>query len=442
MAKTFVLDTNVLLHNSDCIDSFADNTVVLPMEVIEELDKFKSESNELGRHARHVIRTLDALRSKGNFRNGVPLDPGGLLKIVSGKKLLDQTGLDNEITDNLILRVAYSLHKKGDTVIFVSKDINARVKADALGLKAVDFEKQKVNFDDLFSGFTEINVPVETIDNLYKHMQLKNCAIGNYPNEFLLLKDETDEKHSVIAHVLKAGNLKMLSVKHERVWNIRPRNKEQRVALELLMNPDIQLVTLIGQAGTGKTLLALASGLQQTLQEQTYDRILVSRPIVPLGRDIGFLPGDKKEKISHWMQPIFDNLSFLLRDEIAGASKSKKKKAATTQQKIQQLLDENAIELEALTYIRGRSIANQFVIIDEAQNLTPHEVKTIISRAGKDTKIVLTGDPYQIDSPYLDASSNGLTYAAERLKGQNLHGHITLKRSERSALAAVAAEFL
>jgi len=442
MQKIFVLDTNVLLHSADSIEGFADNIVVLPMAVIEELDKFKSRNDELGRNSRHVIRRIDALRQAGNLRDGVPLREGGMLRIVTWKRQPDDTGLDVDVPDNRILRVAYSLFRERDQkehpVIFVSKDINARLKADALGIEAQDFEKQKINFDDLYTGYSEATVSTAAVDEFYKAESYTIPGVGTYPNEFVLLRDETNEKHTALGRVQKPGTLVHLSSKSERVWNIKPRSKEQRMALELLMDPSVQLVTLVGQAGTGKTLLALAAALQCTVRHQQYDRILVSRPIVPLGKDIGYLPGAKEEKLSHWMQPIFDNLTYLMRN----GRGEEDEPAASVQSRIDELFDDDIIDLEALTYIRGRSIPRQYVVVDEAQNLTPHEVKTIVSRAGENTKMVLTGDPYQIDNPYLDSASNGLTYAAERLKEQAVHGHITLRKSERSNLAAVAAEFL
>ncbi|MBN1676207.1 MAG: PhoH family protein [Kiritimatiellae bacterium] len=440
MKKTFVLDTNVLLHNAESIESFEDNDVVLPMAVIEELDKFKGHNDELGRNARQVIRRLDSLRKAGNLRDGVPLQEGGTLRILSSKSLPDDAaGLDASSPDNRILRVAYYLHaREGDHVVFISKDINARLKADALGLDAQDFEKQKINFDELYSGFSELDVPGEMIAEFRKNKVLQKEGLGTFPREFLMLKDQDNPKHTALGYVLEPGSIRHLLSQNENVWNVQPRNKEQRMALELLMDADVQIVTLVGQAGTGKTLLALAAALHSTLRYRRYDRILVSRPIIPLGKDIGYLPGAKEEKLVHWMQPIFDNLTYLLRD---GARDSKKSRT-TAQDQMDRLIKDNTLILEALTYIRGRSIPRQYVIIDEAQNLTPHEIKTIVSRAGEGTKMVLTGDPYQIDNPYLDASSNGLTFAAERLKEQSLHGHITLRESERSALAAVAAQHL
>lgn len=442
MRKTFVLDTNVLLHNAESIESFEDNIIVLPIAALEELDRFKKNNDELGRNARQVVRYLDGLRASGNLRDGVPLANGGTLKVVSGRIASDRSGLEADITDNRILRLAFHLHKKGENVIFVSKDINARLKADALGIQAEDFEKNKVNFDELYTGYTEMTVHKELVDNFFKERIIDSELLSRYfPNEFVLLKDRSNEKHNALGRILRPGMITHLSKQYDRLWNIQARNKEQRMAMEILMDPDIQIVTLVGQAGTGKTLIALAAGLHATLRLRRYDRILVSRPIIPMGKDIGYLPGAKEEKISHWMQPIFDNLTYLMRDGVAETTRKKKSKI-TAQERIQALLRDNIMELEALTYIRGRSIPRQYVIIDEAQNLTPHEVKTIISRAGEGTKMVLTGDPYQIDNPYLDSSSNGLIYTAERLKNLQIHGHVTLKMSERSEVAAIAAEYL
>lgn len=440
MQKYFVLDTNVLLHNSDAINSFTDNNVILPMTVIEELDNFKSHSDELGRNARGVVRHLDSLRTKGKLGEGVPMENGGTLQIITHEGKAAFAGLDMSVPDNRILSVAYKLHKEGKRVIFVSKDINARLKADALGLGVMDFEKQKVNFDELYTGNRLVSVPSQVIDEFYKKKEADSQGLDLRPNEFVLLVDEGNEKHTALARVNKDGRFVPLNSQFESIWHLRARSKEQRMAIELLMDPEVQLVTLVGQAGTGKTLLAVAAGLESVLNYDRYDRVLVSRPIVPMGKDIGYLPGSKDEKLSNWMQPIFDNLTYLLRQ---GTSKDEQgEHESSVKTKIDKMIRDNTLELEALTYIRGRSIPRQYVIIDEAQNLTPHEVKTIISRAGEGTKMVLTGDPYQIDNPYLDSSSNGLTYTVERLKDQEMSGHITLQKSERSPLAAAAAEFL
>lgn len=436
MKKFFVLDTNVLLHNSESIHSFADNAVVLPMTVIEELDRFKSHNDELGRNARRVIRELDSLRRKGSLGEGVMTDNGGLLKVDTEKNLNTDAGIDLSVPDNRILAVAHSLHLRGDRVIFVSKDINARIKADALGIDVMDYEKQKINFDELYAGHRAVPVPAEVLSAFGEARQHVLDDGGLFPNEFVLLVDEGNEKHTMLGRARDERTIVPLHQQWEGAWHTRARSMEQRMAFELLLDPAVELVTLVGQAGTGKTLLALAAALESTVKQERYEKILVSRPIVPLGRDIGYLPGTKDEKLSFWMQPIFDNLSYLLRDG------RKREAEGSVQMKIEKMMRSHYLEMEALTYIRGRSIPNQYVIVDEAQNLTPHEVKTIVSRAGEGTKMVLTGDPYQIDNPYLDSSSNGLTYTVEKMKGLPIFGHVTLTRSERSGLAAAAADHL
>ena len=435
--KYFVLDTNVLLHNAESLTSFSDNHVILPMTVIEELDKFKRQSDELGRNARSVIRHLDSLRKKGSLKDGVKMDNGGTLTITVEYKNMPGTLLDMSVPDNRILAVAKSLHEQGETVIFVSKDINARLKADALGIDVMDFEKQKCNIDELYPGWRNLTVPGELIDRFHEtETALETEGFKFFPNEFILLQDENNPKHSGLARAIDATHLTHLNAQNEHAWNVRPRSKEQRMALELLLDPDVNLVTLIGQAGTGKTLLALAAGLECVIHRKTQEKLLVSRPVIPMGKDIGYLPGSKDEKLLLWMQPIFDNLTFLMRRD------HHSKDDDTVQQRVNRLIKDQTVELEALTYIRGRSIPRQYVIIDEAQNLTPHEVKTIISRAGEKTKMVFTGDPDQIDNPYLDSSSNGLSYAVERLKGHGIYGHVTLSKSERSPLSAIAADLL
>jgi PhoH-like ATPase len=437
-SKYFVLDTNVLLHNSEAITCFGDNTVVLPMTVIEELDKFKKNNDELGRNARGVIRSLDRLRGQGTLGKGVPTSDGGVVWITMEKEEDCGTCIDLNIPDNRIIATAYRLLREGKRVIFVSKDINARLKADALGIEVQDFEKEKADFDQLYTGWRSLNVSRAMVDRLYQNKELVLEGEEFQPNEFILLVDAGNDKHTGVGRAVAANKLKTLNPVFDSAANLRPRSMEQRAALELLMDPEVSLVSLIGQAGTGKTLLALAAGMANTLKSGRYEKLLVSRPVIPLGRDIGYLPGTKDEKMQLWMQPIFDNLSYLMGLTNGGSGRQD----AAAELGIKRLLKEDRIELEALTYIRGRSISRQYVIIDEAQNLTPHEVKTIISRAGEGTKMVLTGDPEQIDNPYLDASSNGLSYTVERLKGQDACGHITLTRSERSHLASLAAEYL
>lgn len=438
MKKQFVLDTNVLLHNSNSIFDFEDNEVVLPIEVIEELDRFKRQADEKGRNARKIIRALDRLRKQGSLREGVDLNKGGALRVLvqdtSGEKLM---GLSQSIMDNLILRAAYFLSRQSKMkVIFVSKDINARIKADAIGLPAMDYEKMKVNFDEIYTGWRRMAVTPADIEGFHANGSL-SLSEGNgfSPNEFILLEDASNPKHTAIGKFFqKNGSIVPLFHQKVNIKGIKARNLQQQFALELLLSDDIKLVTLMGSAGTGKTLLALAAGIAKVVDERRYTKLLVSRPIIPFGRDIGYLPGDKEEKMRNWMQPIYDNLRLLVHSN-----------GEDVEGRVQHLMHSRGgktVEVEALTYIRGRSIPKQYIIVDEAQNLTPHEVKTIVSRAGEDTKIILTGDPYQIDSPYLDASSNGLSYTVERMKGQDIFGHISLTKSERSELASLAANIL
>jgi PhoH-like ATPase len=438
MKKQFVLDTNVLLHNPESLFAFEDNDVILPIEVIEELDRFKRQGDENGRNARQVIRSLDKLRSRGRLGDGVPLEKGGtLLVFVNDTSEARLQGLSSDVMDNRIMQTAYFLHRQGGKkVIFVSKDINARIKADAVGLEVMDFEKQKVNLDEIYSGWTKIPVPEDAVGLLYKAKALPLPAEWQlYPNQFVCLENKNNPKHTALGKYLDGSNT-IVPLFHETEcpWGIRARNMEQRFAVELLLCDEIRLVTLMGPAGTGKTLLALAAGITKVVEQRVYTKLLVSRPIIPLGRDLGYLPGDKDEKIKNWMQPIFDNLCFLAAPN-----------GEDVESKLNYLMQSRGgktIELEALTYMRGRSLPKQYIIVDEAQNLTPHEVKTMVSRAGEESKIILTGDPYQIDSPYLDASSNGLSYLVDRMKGQKLFGHIYLTRSERSELASLAAQVL
>ena len=450
MIKTFVLDTNVLLHSSHSLESFQDNHIAIPMAVIEELDKFKKSHDELGRNARRVIRTLDRLRRAGRLSEGVPMRglvgaATGNLRIVSARpgdgyedflKRIAAAGWNSDMTDNRILAAALLLQKKGGKVVFVSKDINLRLKADALGLAVADFEKETVNSDTLFTGFRSLNVPDGVIDRFYHEKRLILPEETFFPNEFAVLSGEGG-KHVVLGRSASEHEIRLIDQSDRfHVGSLAPRNREQRMALELLLDPAVKLVTLVGGAGTGKTLLALAAGLYLTEAQKVYEKMLVTRPIVPLGNDIGYLPGSKTDKLQSWMQPIFDNLEFLLADP----DNTDPRYNPTA--RINSLLSKGILDLEALTYIRGRSIPSHYVVIDEAQNLTPHEIKTIISRAGDGTKMVLTGDPQQIDNPYLDASSNGLSVVVEQFKNEPIHGHVTLRKSERSELAALAARLL
>ncbi len=432
MRKTYVLDTNVLLHNPDSIFAFEDNNVVIPFAVIEEIDNQKKRQDEIGRNARVVSRELDALRAANRLSEGVDLPKGGRLTIElnhSGSQDFPQ-GLDPEKYDNRILAVAYNLNLSGqDRVILVTKDLNLRIKADVLGIRAEDFYNDKVDYDQLYTGLGEIFLPAQELDKFYKEGKLANSSHAGVPNQFFLLKSQENHSQSALARYCQ-GMLCHLTYSEAAAWGIRALNKEQKFALELLLNDQIKVVTLVGRAGTGKTLLALAVGLEKVLEENAYSRLLITRPVIPMGDDIGFLPGTKEEKLRPWMQPIYDNLEFLFRN------------CSEPHETLQDIIRKGVLDLEALTYIRGRSIPRQFIICDEAQNLSPHMIKTLITRVGEDTKIVLTGDPEQIDNPYLDASSNGLSYLVERMKGEEISGHITLVKGERSKVAELGGKML
>ena len=441
MKKTFILDTNILLHDVNSIYAFEDNDIVIPMVVIEELDMFKSEGDSRGKSARMVSRELDALRAKGRLNEGVKLPSGGTLKIVLDKPgVLPQTLSINK-SDNSILNIAYTMSKKEGSykknqspVILVTKDINMRLKAEALGLEAQDYTTDKVNLDDLYTGVSEVEIEPEKIDTFYREKKLA-LPEGQYvPNQFLILKAAGGGKQSAIGRVSNKGQaiLKPLAAQEPVAWGIKPLNKEQRFAMELLLDDSLDIVTLVGTAGTGKTLITLATGLQRTMDDNAYRRMVVCRSIVPVGKDLGFLPGTKEEKLEAWMGAIYDNLAFL----------ADRKNPDEGEEKAHYLLDSGKIEIASVTHMRGRSLPAQYMIVDDAQNLTPHEMKTILTRAGEGTKIVVTGDPYQIDTPYLDVESNGLTYIVDRLKGQPSYGHITFTKTERSRLADMASKLL
>ncbi|MGE5552736.1 MAG: PhoH family protein [Betaproteobacteria bacterium] len=447
MKKTFVLDTSVLLHEAEAMFAFEDNTVVIPIAVIEEVDNHKRRLDEIGRNARKVSHQLDELRATGKLNQGVKLEGGGVLRVELNHQNAEilPASFDRHKVDNRILAVALSLQqekKVPQPVILVSKDLNMRVKADSLGVAAQDFERSKVQVEELYAGHRTVRVGVELINRFYAEGLLDPRELGEdgeglNPNEFVLLEDEGGSSQSGMARLDQNGRLVPLRYLHSDLWGIKARNKEQRFAVELLLNDDIRLVTLVGKAGTGKTLLALAAGLQKVAEENAYRKLLVSRPVVPMGNDLGFLPGDMEEKLRPWMQPLHDNLELIFANRESGRNKER-----GAGNPLQNLRDLGLVDIEALTYIRGRSIPGQFFILDEAQNLTPHEVKTVITRVGEGTKIVLTGDPYQIDHPYLDSSSNGLTYVVEKFKGEPIAGQVTLIKGERSELAEMAAQLL
>lgn len=453
MQKYFVLDTNVLLHDPLAMFQFADNIVVIPIVVLEEVDQFKKELSDRGRSAREVCRKLDELREQGHLGDGVALKNGGLLKVAIAIADLPTT-LSNvrpgHSVDNMILATALQVRDSNpDTpTILVTKDVNLRIRADALGLSAVDYDVERITIEELYSGCADLTVGGEVINAFYQDGRVPLDALKTAPdypravymNEYLLLRSRDNPSQTALGRVDTAQNILLPTRKlREGVWGIRPRNKEQHCLLDLLLNDDIKLVTLVGKAGTGKTLLAIAAGLQKVTEERVYHKLLVSRPIFPLGRDIGFLPGTVEEKLNPWMQPIYDNVEFLLNLSQPSGNGQRDRRQG---QSHQDLVDMGLMAIEPLTYIRGRSIPNQFMIVDEAQNLTPHEVKTIITRVGDNTKIVLTGDPYQIDNPYVDASNNGLTTVVERFKGRALAGTITLVKGERSPLAELASNIL
>lgn len=429
--KTFVIDTNVLLHDPEAITTFGANFVIITVTVLEELDKLKRNPSELGKNARAVIRGLDALRSlgKGNLHDGIKMENGTTVRILLDSQVNYSSEYSLSVNDNKIILAAYSLQEAGQNVVFVSKDIGARIKAEAIGLAVQDYENLKYSYQSMYRGYRELQVTKHDIDLFYKDGVFPIEDLDCRPNEYFLMN--SPEKSSAIGKFNPVEKHLESLIQSNDLWGIRPRNMEQRCAVDLLLRDDVKLVTLTGPAGTGKTLLALAAALRKVFDEGMYNRILISRPIVPLGRDIGYLPGTKEEKLFHWMQPIYDNLEFLC--ESAQNEPNETLKWVTESKKI---------EMEAVTYIRGRTLPKIFMIIDEAQNLTPHEVKTIISRAGSGTKVVLTGDPTQIDNPYLDKDSNALTYIAGKMMDQSVYGHIFLEKTERSELAALAAKML
>ncbi len=431
LTRNYVLDTNILLHDPGAIHAFDEHTVVIPIDVLEELDSFKTRPNGLGRNSREVIRRLERLRLQGSLADGVTTDQGGKVRVDTNIELEDGC-LSGNSHDNRILSVAKRLQRSGHETIFLTKDINLRIKADAISVPTEDYRNKTIDPDQLYLGWRELTIPEDALNRFFNEKKLR-VEEELHPNECVHLRSLESRKHTALGICSGKDPHELTPLPDSGpIFGVHPRNMEQRMAISLLMNPDISLVTLIGQAGTGKTLLALAAAMQMTIREKEYEKILVSRPIMPLGRDIGYLPGTKDEKLELWMQPIFDNMTFLLNP----------KRAAEGERRVNDLMRSGIVQLEALTYIRGRSIYNQYVIVDEAQNLTPHEVKTIISRAGDETKVVLTGDHQQIDNPYLNSATNGLVYVAERMKNQRLAAHITLAKSERSSLASVAAEVL
>lgn len=430
--KTFVIDTNVLLHDPESFTKFPRNNVVITVTVLEELDRMKRLPGDLGRNSRRVFHLLDALAKKGggDLHNGIQLDNGATLRIQLQIKTNFSGDLSPAVKDNRIIMAGLLLQEAGEKVVFVSKDFAARVKAEAIGLEAEDYENLKYSYVSLYRGVRFVDVEKKQVDSFFKDSEVQIQDEGWKPNEYCVMT--SPENSSGIGKYDSRKDKIVPLVKVPDLWGIKPRNVEQKCAVDALLRDDIKLLTLMGPAGTGKTLLALACGLRKVFDEGQYSRILISRPIVPLGRDIGYLPGTKEEKLFHWMQPIYDNLEYLCESTDSEG----------TNETMRWVMDSKKMEMEAVTYIRGRSLPKAYIIVDEAQNLTPHEMKTIISRAGEGTKVILTGDPTQIDNPYLDKDSNGLTYTVGRFCDQKVYGHVFLEKTERSELAALATEVL
>ena len=434
--KIYILDTSVCLTDANCIRSYGINDIVLPLKVLEEIDNNKKRQDGVGANARAIIRNLDSLREKGSLSKGVRIEKGkGLIcvKMVKNDGLPED--LDLSVPDNEIISVALNQKKENPKrkIIVATRDINMRVKCDSLGLITEDFQSNQVVQDTkhIYQGFLEHLIDEPVLDLFYSgdDIYIEKEDLKLYPNQFVMLVSNQNEKKTGLA-LFKNYNTPLVRIngKHKKaIWGVVPKNKEQMFALELLKDKKVDIVTLVGKAGCGKTLLAIAAGLQQVVETEEYRRLVISRPIQPMGRDIGFLPGTMEEKMAPWVAPIQDNLQFLMGND------------KTT---LEMYMDSGTIEVEALTYIRGRSIANAFIIIDEAQNLTAHELKTILTRVGENTKIVLTGDVEQIDNVYIDETSNGLTHAVEKFKNYDLSGHVTLLKGERSKVATIASKIL
>lgn len=434
MRKNYILDANILIHDPQSIFHFTDNTVIIPVAVIAELDRFKKERTDRGHAARAIVRMLDSLRGDDSLARGVSLEKGGrLIVYCEPERLLTET---NGHADLELLRIARKVKdaEPDVPVIIVTKDINLRIRADAAGIRAEDYESDRVQLSDLYSGQVDVAVTTERLAEFRDAGELRLDTPALRPNEYVLFRAAEGSRGSALgrAGVEDPQRVAVLKAADETLWGLRPRNKEQYFAIDALMDDEIKLVTLMGKAGTGKTLLAMAAAMHQTLKRKRYRGVLVCRPVVPVGRDLGYLPGDIEAKLDPWMKPVVDTVEFLL--ESGGSVKGHNDTDA--------LMKAGLIEIQPLTYIRGRSIANRFVVIDEAQNLTPLEVKTVITRMGQAAKVVLTGDPYQIDNPYVDESSNGFTFLVNRFRSEAIAAHVELRKGERSPLAELAANLL
>lgn len=438
MAKSiYVLDTSVYLTDANSIESYRNNDVVIPLKVLDEIDKNKKRQDPAGTQARAIIRKLDTLREKGNLSKGVRISKGKGLAMVRGyNPFVLPDDLDLEDSDNQIIAVALTAKSENPNkkVILASRDINMRVKCDALGILTEDYiiEKAFDTSEGLYSGFTKILVDEQIIDSFYegKEVYLDIEKHQVYKNQFIMLVANSNDKKTALARFINDATPLRNSSKFTKkdIWGVKPRNKEQSFALDLLMDNEVPVVTLVGQAGSGKTLLALASALEQTFgMNSVYNRIVVTKPVQPMGKDIGFLPGTLEEKMLPWLAPIQDNLQYLFGND---------------KMTLDMHVEEGRIQIEAMTYIRGRSIANSIIIIDEVQNMNQHEIKTVLTRVGEGTKIILTGDIEQIDNIYIDSTNNALSYVVEKLKNEDITGHITLLKGERSKVATIAAKLL
>lgn len=434
MRKTYILDTNILLHDPNSIFQFADNVVVIPIEVIIEIDRFKHEISSRGQNAREVSRLLDQVRESQSLASGAKLPGGGMLRVYCGQE--HALAAKNVYADTEILRIAREIQaaEPGGKVVIVTKDINLRIRADALGLLAEDYTTDRVGLAELYTGRIELAESPEAI-NRFMADGVMPLPVGTsiYPNEYVLLRSNNGTAASALARVdAKCERLVRVNESKKPVCGIRPKNKEQYFAFDALFCEAIKLVTIMGKAGTGKTLLAMAAGLQQVLYDKLYRGLVVTRPTTPVGKSMGALPGGIEEKLAPWLKPISDTLETLL--DAGGAIGGRKH--------VRDLWESGTVDVQPLSYIRGRSIPKQFLIVDEAQNLTPLEVKTIITRVGHGTKVVLTGDSYQIDNPYVDSSSNGFNYLVDRFRAEPLAAHIELTKGERSPLAELGANLL
>jgi PhoH-like ATPase len=435
LRKTLILDTNVFLTEVQSLFSFGRSDIAIPTIVLDEIDRQKHRQDTAGLNARSMNRILDKLRAKGSLFTGVPLGRGkGQAFAAQYDPRYMPAGMDANDSDNKIIAIALRLKLEGRDLAVISRDLNMRVKCDSFGIECYDYQPQQAvkSVDKLFDGTQELVISEQIINSFYddEEVLLPQQKMILYPNQYLLLKSEKDDKKSAICRFKNYETPLRKVYLYKDIWGLKANNKEQKYAMDLLFDKNIQIVSLTGQAGTGKTLLAAACGLEQVLHSPKsqggYDKLIITRPVQPMGRDIGFLPGTLEEKMMPWIAPLRDNLEYLFGDRSA----------------LDMHIEQGIIEIEAMTYIRGRSISNAFMIVDEAQNLTAHELKTIITRVGHGTKLVLTGDIQQIDNSYVDAVSNGLTHAVEKFKEYNIAGHITLCKGERSKLATLAAEIL